>query len=188
MRRCITLVNKIKDAVNFILKSDGKRVKIIVALGLAAIILIAFSSLFQSNDNRKAFVASHDYLVSFDYSQYSEQTEKKLTDIVSSIDGVGECEVMITFEYSNENIYATDSENKNDENYQSNKDEYVLYDSQNGEKALLIKEKYPTVQGVSVVCSGGDNVEVREAVINTVTSLFNISANRVSVSKIKSKG
>lgn len=53
MRRCITLVNKIKDAVNFILKSDGKRVKIIVALGLAAIILIAFSSLFQSNDNSK---------------------------------------------------------------------------------------------------------------------------------------
>lgn len=184
MRRCITLVNKIKDAVNYILKSDGKRVKIIVAMGLVAIILIAFSSLFQSNDNK----TTKSEEVSFDYSQYSEQTEKKLTNIVSSIDGVGECDVMITFEYSNENVYATDSENKNDESSQSNKDEYVLCDSQNGEKALLIKEKYPTVQGVSVVCSGGDNVEVREAVINTVTSLFNISANRVSVSKIKSKG
>ena len=163
MRRCIILVNKIKDAINFMLKSDGKRAKIIVAMGLVAIVLIAFSSFFQSNDN-------------------------KATNIVSSIDGVGDCEVMITFEYSSENVYATDSENKNDENSQSNKDEYVLYDSQSGEKALLIKEKYPTVQGVSVVCSGGDNVEVREAVINTVTSLFNISANRVSVSKIKSKG
>ncbi len=184
MRRCIILVNKIKDAVNFIMKSDGKRVKIIVAMGLVAIILIAFSSLFQSNDKN----TSKKEEVSFDYSQYSAQTEKKLTDIVSSIDGVGDCEVMITFEYSNENVYATDSENKNDESSQSNKDEYVLYDSQNGEKALLIKEKYPTVQGVSIVCSGGDNVEVREAVINTVTSLFNISANRVSVSKIKSKG
>ena len=178
MRRCIILVNKIKDAINFMLKSDGKRAKIIVAMGLVAIVLIAFSSFFQSNENE----------TSFDYSQYSDETEKQLTNIVSSIDGVGDCEVMITFEYSSENVYATDSENKNDENSQSNKDEYVLYDSQSGEKALLIKEKYPTVQGVSVVCSGGDNVEVREAVINTVTSLFNISANRVSVSKIKSKG
>ena len=168
MRRCIILVNKIKDAINFMLKSDGKRAKIIVAMGLVAIVLIAFSSFF--------------------YSQYSDETKKQLTNIVSSIDGVGDCEVMITFEYSSENVYATDSENKNDESSQSNKDEYVLYDSQSGEKALLIKEKYPTVQGVSVVCSGGDNVEVREAVINTVTSLFNISANRVSVSKIKSKG
>ena len=167
MRRCIILVNKIKDAINFMLKSDGKRAKIIVAMGLVAIVLIAFSSFFQSNDNKATETET-----SFDYS-----------NIVSSIDGVGDCEVMITFEYSSENVYATDSENKNDESSQSNKDEYVLYDSQSGEKALLIKEKYPTVQGVSVVCSGGDNVEVREAVINTVTSLFNISANRVSVSK-----
>ena len=183
MRRCIILVNKIKDAINFMLKSDGKRAKIIVAMGFVAIVLIAFSSFFQSNDNKAT-----EKEESFDYSQYSDETKKQLTNIVSSIDGVGDCEVMITFEYSSENVYATDSENKNDENSQSNKDEYVLYDSQSGEKALLIKEKYPTVQGVSVVCSGGDNVEVREAVINTVTSLFNISANRVSVSKIKSKG
>lgn len=183
MRRCIILVNKIKDAINFMLKSDGKRAKIIVAMGLVAIVLIAFSSFFQSNDNKATETET-----SFDYSQYSDETKKQLTNIVSSIDGVGDCEVMITFEYSSENVYATDSENKNDESSQSNKDEYVLYDSQSGEKALLIKEKYPTVQGVSIVCSGGDNVEVREAVINTVTSLFNISANRVSVSKIKSKG
>ena len=177
MRRCIILVNKIKDAINFMLKSDGKRAKIIVAMGLVAIVLIGFSSFFQSNDNKAT-----EKEESFDYSQYSDETKKQLTNIVSSIDGVGDCEVMITFEYSSENVYATDSENKNDESSQSNND------SQSGEKALLIKEKYPTVQGVSVVCSGGDNVEVREAVINTVTSLFNISANRVSVSKIKSKG
>ena len=47
MRRCIILVNKIKDAINFMLKSDGKRAKIIVAMGLVAIVLIAFSSFFQ---------------------------------------------------------------------------------------------------------------------------------------------
>ena len=40
----------------------------------------------------------------------------------------------------------------------------------------------------TVVCDGGDDETVREAIINTVTSLFNISTNRVSVSKIKSKG
>ena len=98
---------------------------------------------------------------------------------------MGECEVIITFEYTGENIYAKDSEAKSDDTSQSNSDQYVLYDSQNGEKALLIKEKYPTVQGVSIVCTGGDNTQVREAIINTVTSLFDISTNRVSVSKIK---
>lgn len=181
MRRCITLENKIKDALSYIVKSDSKKIKIIVAMGLIAIILIAFSSMFQSKDS-KSDVVEND---SFDYSSYSEETERKLTNIISSIDGVGECEVMITFEYTGENIYAKDSEAKSDDTSQSNSDQYVLYDSQNGEKALLIKEKYPTVQGVSIVCTGGDNTQVREAIINTVTSLFDISTNRVSVSKIK---
>ena len=183
MRRCITLENKIKDALSFIVKSDSKKIKIIVAMGLIAIILIAFSSMFQSKDSKSDIVEND----SFDYSSYSEETERKLTNIISSIDGVGECEVMITFEYTGENIYAKDSEAKSDDTSQSNSDQYVLYDSQNGEKALLIKEKYPTVQGVSIVCTGGDNTQVREAIINTVTSLFDISTNRVSVSKIKKK-
>ena len=93
MRRCIILVNKIKDAINFMLKSDGKRAKIIVAMGLVAIVLIAFSSFFQSNDNKTT-----EDETSFDYSQYSDETKKQLTNIVSSIDGVVDCEVMITFE------------------------------------------------------------------------------------------
>ena len=181
MRRCITLENKIKDALSFIVKSDSKKIKIIVAMGLIAIILIAFSSMFQSKDSKSDIVEND----SFDYSSYSEETERKLTNIISSIDGVGECEVMITFEYTGENIYAKDSEAKSDDTSQSNSDQYVLYDSQNGEKALLIKEKYPTVQGVSIVCTGGDNTQVREAIINTVTSLFDISTNRVSVSEIR---
>ena len=62
MRRCIILVNKIKDAINFMLKSDGKRAKIIVAMGLVAIVLIAFSSFFQSNDNKAT-----ENETSFDY-------------------------------------------------------------------------------------------------------------------------
>ena len=113
-----------------------------------------------------------------DYSSYSKETEQKLTDIVSSISGVGECKVMITFETGSENVYATDSETKSDDNSVDDKSEYVLYNSSNGEKALLIKEKYPAVGGVSIVCDGGDDETVREA----------ISTNRVSVSKIKSKG
>ena len=86
MRRCITLENKIKDALSFIVKSDSKKIKIIVAMGLIAIILIAFSSMFQPKESKSDIVEND----SFDYSSYSEETEKKLTNIISSIDGVGE--------------------------------------------------------------------------------------------------
>lgn len=56
MRRCITLENKIKDALSFIVKSDSKKIKIIVAMGLIAIILIAFSSMFQPKDSKSDIV------------------------------------------------------------------------------------------------------------------------------------
>ena len=64
MRRCITLENKIKDALSFIVKSDSKKIKIIVAMGLIAIILIAFSSMFQPKDSKSDIVEND----SFDYS------------------------------------------------------------------------------------------------------------------------
>ena len=93
---------------------------------------------------------------------------------------------MITLENTKESVYATNYDNKNDADSNNSKGEYVIYDSNNGEAPILIMEYMPTVKGVSVVCSGGDNTVIREKIISLVTSLFNISTNRVSVSKIKS--
>ncbi|MGN1123259.1 MAG: hypothetical protein ACI4RR_02870 [Eubacterium sp.] len=174
--------SKIKTALKFIISKDGGKIKILVAVGLIGILLISMSEIFDTG--KKTTEATGEET---DYSQYCAELEDKLTDIISSIDGVGECKVMITLENSKENIYATDNENKSDNDSLSTKDEYVIYDSESGEKPVLIKENFPTVLGVTVVCSGGDNVKVRETIINTVTSVFNISTNRVSVSKIKTK-
>ena len=95
------------------------------------------------------------------------------------------CEIMITLENTKESVYATDFENKSDDTSVNQKDEYVIYSSDNGETPVLIMEYFPKVQGVTVVCSGGNNVAVKEKVIEAVTSLFSIPANRVSVSKLK---
>ncbi|MGN1420085.1 MAG: hypothetical protein ACI4XC_01045 [Eubacterium sp.] len=173
--------NKIKDVFEYFKKNDSKKIKIIIAVGLIGVILIAMSDIFADSGKDSKAVTSDN----ISYSDYTNELEDKLCNIISSIDGVGECKVMITLENSKENVYATDNENKTDSDSASSKDEYVIYDSDNGETPVLIKEYYPKIQGVSVVCSGGDSIVVKEQIINTVTSLFNISTNRVSVSKIK---
>lgn len=170
-----------KDSLSKIFSKDGKKIKIIVAVGLIGILLIFTSEIF-SKDNSQSGKSNE---ASFDYVQYTAELEHKLNETISSIDGVGECKVMITLENSSENVYATDNEIKNSENTINQKDEYVIYDSQNGETPVLIKEYFPRVQGVTVICTGGDNTAVKEKIIQSVTALFNISANRVSVSKIK---
>lgn len=176
------LENKIKDALTFFKNNNSSRIKIIIAIGLIGIVLIAMSDLFSSGESGGDTAKKAE---SVDCTEYAQSLEGRLTDVISSIDGVGECKVMITLENSKESVYATDGETKTGENDASNKEEYVIYDSENGETPVLIKEYYPKIQGVTVVCSGGDNIVIKETVINTVTSLFGISANRVSVSKIK---
>lgn len=174
-------MSKIKDAFEYLKNNEPKRIKIIIAIGLIGVILIGMSDMFSSDGSKNSSTAQ----VTEVNTNYTDELEGKLCDIISSIDGAGKCKVMITLENSSESVYATDGEKKTDTDSSSSKDEYVIYDSENGESPVLIKEYYPKVQGVSVVCSGGDNVLVKEKIINTVTALFNISANRVSVSKIK---
>lgn len=161
----------------FIKNSDNK-IKIFVIIGLVGIMLILLSDMIPKQTNKVEKQSTN-------YQQYIDNLEKKTTYIISSIDGVGECNVMLTLSSSNEYIYAQNSENKSDNSSISQNYEYVLYDGANGDEPILIKEYYPQVQGVVVVCSGGDSVVVRERVITTVSSLYNIPSSRISVNKIK---
>lgn len=172
---------KIKEYINKLSNGDDRKIKILVAIGLVGIVLIFASEFFTGNDSSPD---SSD-VEGFNYEQYTASLENKLEDVISSIDGVGECKIMITLENTNESVYATDNELKSDDNSVNQKDEYVLYETENGETPVLIKEYMPQVQGVTVICDGGDNRQIQEKIINSVTALFNISASRVSVAKIK---
>ena len=120
-----------------------------------------------------------------DYDAYVADLEGRLQKTVASMDGVGTCKVMITLEKSDENVYATNSESKRDADSGSSKEDYVLYDQDSGESPLLLSAYLPNVQGVAVVCTGGDDPAVREKITTTVASLFGIPTNRISVSKLK---
>lgn len=174
------MANKIKDYILKISNGNDKKIKIIVAIGLIGIILISTSDFFDNDKSKKTNDTN-----TFDYVEYNKTLESKLTDIMSSIDGVGRCNVMITLENSAESIYATDNEIKTDNNSLNKKDEYVLYNTDNGETPVLLKEKLPRVQGVTVICDGGDDNKIKEKIVEAVTALFNISSSRVSVSKLK---
>lgn len=172
--------NKIKEKFKNFYSDSKNKIKIITAVGLIGILLIFLSDAFSSKEKSDETVTRP-----YNYNEYINNLEDQLEDVISSIDGVGECKIMVTLENTAESVYATDVETKNDGESENLKDEYVIYDSQNGETPVLIKEYFPKVQGVTVVCSGGDNIAVKEKIIESVTSLFNIPTNRVSVSKIK---
>lgn len=169
-------MEKIKS---FVLNSNNK-LKIIVALGLVGMLLIAGTSIFPAEKKEKA-----KSIETQDWNEYKKQLEDELKNVISSIDGVGNCEIMITLCDTNENVYAQNSTEKTDEKKTEYENDYVIYDGENGDNPILIKQYFPEVKGVAVVCDGGDDIHTKEKIVNSVTALFNISANRISVSKIK---
>ena len=168
---------KVGDALSKLRKSD-KKIKIAVICGLIGILLLGASEALPKK-------TSEHKSQEMTCAEYTSLLESKTQEIVQSIEGVGQCRVMITLKNSNENIYAkNNTENTNNGNY-SSESEYVFYDGENGESPVLIKEYYPEIKGVAVVCSGADDTAVRENVINCISSLYSISTAKISVSKLK---
>ena len=167
--KLLPLANKIKS-----LKHKERYIVIACVLGVALILL---SELVPSSSTKNA----DD---SMDYQEYIVSLEQKTQDIISSIDGVGKCKVMITLCETDESFYASNIEENTDSGHISKKNEYVFYEDNNNDSPVLIKQTFPKVMGVAVVCQGGDNAFVKERVISAVSSLFGISSAKISVSKI----
>lgn len=176
------MVAKIKDKVFNIFQKKDSRNKILIVAAVLGIVLILLSELDFSTPKAEESVQTGDY------AEYVSTLNDELTSVISSIDGVGDCKVMITLKNTKENVYAENGETSSSESSNSENNEYVIYNSENGDSPLLLKEEMPQVAGVAVVCSGGDSEAVRERIIDCVCALFDISSSHVSVSKLNTKG
>lgn len=163
-------------------KAKNNRIKLLVAAGIIGMLLILLSDLSPGTASSSS--DSSGTAGGADYISYVNDLDEQLSDIISSIDGVGECKVMITLKATSESVFAVNEENSGTDSSYSEKSEYVIYDGDDGDSPILLKENFPEIEGIAVVCTGGDSVAVREKVINCVTALFNLPSNRVSVAKM----
>ena len=108
---------------------------------------------------------------------YEAQMERRLTDLIERMDGAGQAQVMVTLEAAGETVYALDERISQDGSTQS---EHVLAGGQPVTREMLL----PTVQGVAVLCQGGDDVVVQARVTEAVSVLLGITTNRISVAKM----
>lgn len=91
-------------------------------------------------------------------SEYKKELEEDLSELCSSVSGAGKCRVSVSF-----------SDGAKTEYRGTNK----------------ISETPPKVLGITVIADGGDKPEVRAALTECMTSMFDIKANRVAVLKGK---
>jgi len=187
----ILTFTKLKDSLDKLFKE--KKTKWLVIVGIAGIVLIMLGD-FLGSPSKKTPSSSELQFDNDAYNiQYVEKLQKDLTEFISKIEGVGAVEVLVTLETGVQYVYATNTKSSDDSSYTSDdkqsqkwsqESNIIIVDGAGGKEPLVLKRIEPVVQGVVVVCGGADNIKVKEAVIEAVTTLCGIGSNRVSVTKM----
>ena len=160
------------------LTGSRKAMTAAAAVGIAGMLMILF---FGGNENEESKETIVTEPASNVWTDYSSDTERRLEELLSAIDGVGDVKVMISFSSTEEYIYAQ-AEKINGEKTEN---EYVTVRNGNSEEALLRQVNTPDITGVAVVCGGGKSDRVREEIYRTVTAVLGIPAGRIYVAAME---
>ena len=161
--------------------------KILIALGLAGMLLILLSS-FASGS--KATGGTKREERGIQPEDYRAELEKSVKELVKQITGTRAIHVVITLESGIRYSYAGTSEGTSANKIESDsesasselKQSYVTVRSADGgEEALLVTEEMPQVRGVAIVCEGGDNEQIQEKITNAVMAALHVTSRRVYV-------
>ena len=125
--------------------------------------------------------------------EYAAYLEGKLKKMLESVQGVGEVEVMITLESSEERIVEKDmtAERSNTEEQDaaggartvntSNTEYRTIYREDTGGDPFVVKTITPKVEGVLVVAEGAWKGNMAGEITQIIQALFGVEAHRIKV-------
>ncbi|MCD7774630.1 MAG: hypothetical protein LUG85_02170 [Clostridiales bacterium] len=163
------------------IKRDKKLI-IIMAVGLFGAVLLLVSSFDIDGDTAESSEETDCEPIVISSEDIEESLESRLKNMVESIDGAGNAEVMISVDSTGEYVYAENTKSDEDADSYSGENEIVIFEQSDGSDAgLIISVKNPEIRGVAVICDGGDSSSVKAEITKMVTNLFGIGSDRVYV-------
>ena len=129
--------------------------------------------------------------------EYISYLENRLEQTIGGMDGAGRVMVMITLKDGGEKILdknrpyesATDTSKEEGKEEVSERvksmQETVLVKKEGDTGPIIVKEQYPEVEGVVVLCEGGDNKELSLQIKEMAGALFSIEAHKIVIGKLK---
>ena len=100
---------------------------------------------------------------------YIADVENKICNVVAKVTGDANAAVLITVKGGTERVYI------------KNGDGYITVRTDSGYAPILSQSIYPEITGVSVVCRGGDNFEVKKKLIDVISTAVGVSSNRICI-------
>lgn len=115
-----------------------------------------------------------------------ENLQTQLEEILSQIRGVGKVRVLLTVESGEKTLYIRDEDrSESSENSQTRSQAVIITDSDRAQQGLISQVLPPSYLGAVIVCQGGDQPEVKLAVVEAVCDAVGLTADKISVLKMK---
>ena len=162
-----------------------------------AIIIIAASFFSPPNDTKDTMGISN---ISSEEKNSAQESmngqeiitalEKRMSELLSKVEGAGEVDVMIFADSSSEQVpaYNNEQDTRSDEGA-SGKSSVISETRQlalsGNDTPVILKVIVPQIKGVVVVAQGADDILIREQLNNAVCTLLGIPEHRVQILKHK---
>lgn len=119
-------------------------------------------------------------------SEVSQTMEERLEEILCQIQGAGRVEVMLTVGLGEETVYQLNEDSVISDTTSSVQTKAVtVTDSDRNQNGLIRQIIPPEYLGAIVVCQGGGDPQVQLAIVNAVSKVTGLGADRISVLKMK---
>ena len=191
------------DFFKKLFNSSNKKFKAdIFAIFITGIILLIITSSFFKNERKdfQDFESKSENVIEEDKNTVGNDVfiendiERKMSLILSEIEGAGNTKVMITLKNTSEKIIAKDikeeidNENGNNINTQRKilEETTISMETKDGRKEpFVISENMPNIEGALIVSQGANNANIKSAIIEATEALLGIPSHKIAVFKMK---
>lgn len=149
-----------------------KKEKLVVILLFGLLLMIAALPVKEKKEQAgKEEVQEREIMISD--ADWQEKMEKRLTQVLEKVEGVGDTEVFLTCSGTEKKVVEKDeTESVYEKDARGNQSPYV------------VQEQYPQVTGVLVAAKGGDNPVVVQNIREAVEALFQVEPHKIKVMKM----
>lgn len=119
-------------------------------------------------------------------TEESVDLQTELAQILAQIHGVGRVKVMLSLSAGEQTLYEYDEDCASSADTTSVRREIVIIQDGNRNETALVQQIIPPVyQGAIIVCQGGDSPSVRLAIVEAVSDVTGLTADKITVLKMK---
>ena len=154
------------------------RSNILLALLLGIVLLVAGRG-FSQTEEKETVLSEAEVSI-------CRETEQRMSDILSGVEGAGMVDVMLTYRQMEEKTIAQNESREESGETLRTEQTAVLLENANGDvNPFILTERGPVVEGVVITAQGADQPSVAAALHQAAQALLDVPAHKVAILKMK---